>query len=101
MSGFGNPRYLCPECEQLLERLDASRDRSTAKEIYNELIKHISLSNADDPVVMKALDEIFAETKERIEAIENGTYVETEENDSDSAENEITPEEDDAEEKKD
>ncbi len=74
MGHFGNPRYLCAECEALIEKALKSHDTSASEEAMERLGKTVSESSADDTAVVEAVEEIFKSAKERNEKIKEGTY---------------------------
>ena len=74
MGGYGNPRYICFECEGDLDELTLSRDVSCISAAKDRISKKMTKSAIDDDVTFKALEEIFENAAQRRSAIEDGTY---------------------------
>ena len=87
MSGFGNPRYLCEECEKDLDDATLSREPETISEAIEKIGKKIQAANNDDALILKTVSEIIDGATERGEMIRNGVY--DFENDEQAPEEEI------------
>lgn len=73
MSGFGNARYICPECEELMDKATLGRDYDEIRSAISAIAERLSLNLADD-VAFDSLAEILDEAKERAEKIKQGEY---------------------------
>ena len=71
---LGNPRYLCPGCDALLDEVTSGTSYDSIKEAFDKLSDKIAGADSEDEVVKEALETIFAEAKDRAEAIRLGTY---------------------------
>lgn len=74
MGGFGNPRYICEECEKELDILTKGKTHEDIKNAAEKLSGKICANNIEDSLVMETIDSIFAEAKIRAEQIKNGEY---------------------------
>ena len=73
MSGFGNARYICPECEELMDTATLGKDYVQIKEAIDSLGERASIDAADG-VAFDAFTEIIGGAVERAEKIKNGEY---------------------------
>jgi hypothetical protein len=73
MSGYGTPRYLCPDCEADIELATTSTDYKEATGAMERLSTKATRSNPDKQT-FAALTEILASAAERARAIADGTY---------------------------
>ncbi len=74
MGHYGNPRFLCPECEALIEDALKSHDIKASEAAMKRLGNTVSANGADDDAVVDAVKEIFKTASERNEKIKEGTY---------------------------
>lgn len=74
MGHYGYPRFICAECEGLIETALKSRDTEAAEAAMARLGETVGNNSADDHAVLEAMENIFSEATARIEAIKNGTY---------------------------
>ena len=73
MSGFGNARYICPECEALMDTATLGEDYGQIKEAIEALGERAKIDVADS-VAFDTFAEILNEAAERAEKIKNGEY---------------------------
>ena len=71
---LGNPRYLCPECDSLLEEVTEGGSYDSIKAAFDKLSDKIAGADSEDEVVKEALENIFSEARDRAEEIRLGTY---------------------------
>lgn len=78
MSAYGNPRYICQECEELFDKATLG----TNFEEINEAMSKIGTTLADhdngDETVFECVSSILESAGERAEKIKNGSYDFTE-----------------------
>ena len=74
MGGYGNPRYLCTECAETIERMTAGVEYDEIRLATSRIGEKMTAANVDDPVVIRTVGELMAAAKERAEAIREGTY---------------------------
>ncbi len=89
MSGFGNPRHICPECENDLDEATLSKEPTVISEAIERIGKKIQAANNDDKLILETVSAIIENATERGEMIRNGVY---------DFENDETPEEEVSEE---
>lgn len=92
MSGFGNARFICPECSKLLDTVTLDTDYDKIISAMDSLGKRNALDPADSAAVT-ALTEILDGAKERAEKIKSGEYDFSLDTETDSDELEEIPEE--------
>ena len=73
MSGFGNARYICPECARLLDTATLDRDYENIKSAMDTLSERMEIDVTDTSAV-DAITEILGDAAERAEMIKNSTY---------------------------
>ena len=74
MGGFGNPKYICEDCEHDFDDIISGRDYETIKSAMASIGDKLSKNKIDDELVIETLDSIFDTAKERAEKIKDGTY---------------------------
>ena len=74
MSGFGNPRHICNECEKDLDNATLSKDPEIISEAIEKIGKKIRNANNDDELVLETVTGIIENATERGEMIKNGVY---------------------------
>ncbi len=74
VSGVGNKRYICDECEAMLESALKSRELDEIKEAVERIGKTMEASDVEDGVVIAEMNTILAAAKDRAERIEAGEY---------------------------
>ena len=73
MSGFGNARYICPECSALLDTATTDKDYENITAAISEIGERANLDVADTAAV-DAFTEILDSAKERAEKIKLDEY---------------------------
>ncbi len=74
MSGFGNPRLLCPSCEAEIEKAKFGREVSEIEDAMHSLANKLSMCDAYDTPVIDATNLILLSANERLEKIKAGEY---------------------------
>ena len=74
VSGYGNPRYLCEECEESYNVLINSIDRDELNSAVEKIYEHINRRGVDDDAVLNTTSEIIETAKARMESVKLGTY---------------------------
>lgn len=75
VGGFGNPKYLCEECDAELVELTDGVDFEKINLAMENIGKKLIDARNEDKLVHETLKEIKKEAKERIEKIKSGEYV--------------------------
>ncbi|MBE6635646.1 MAG: hypothetical protein E7617_05555 [Ruminococcaceae bacterium] len=83
MSGYGNPKQLCPECDGHIVTLTESLDATEIARSIEALGESLTKSDTDDVQVIAIVTDMLEDAKEKMDAIENGSYT-PEENEEDS-----------------
>ena len=68
------PRYICPECEALMDQALCERDVTLAREAIAALGARLAASDSDDAPVILAVTSHLDAAKVRANAIERGEY---------------------------
>ena len=74
MGGFGNPKYLCDECASDIDIAIGARDAEKIEEAMNRISKKLSVTGAENELVVETVKEIFTEAGERARQIKAGTF---------------------------
>lgn len=74
VSGYGNPRYLCGECEAEYDVLLNSIDRDELNSAVEVIYGHVNRRGIDDEAVLNTTEEIIEKAKARMESVKLGTY---------------------------
>ena len=74
MGGFGNPRYMCAECEADFEELTLSRDAVGIAAARDRIVDKMTKASVDDELTLSTVDEILKSAAQRRDAIVAGTY---------------------------
>ena len=74
MSGFGNPRYICDDCESDLDFATLSREPEVISEAIEKIGKKMQDANNDDKLILETVTGIIDAATERGEMIKNGIY---------------------------
>lgn len=101
LGGYGNPRYLCDNCADLMEKVMRGTDYSEIDAAMDELALKMEKADPDDTVVLNTVTAIFKKSAERAEQIKEGTYdFALDDMSDDEAPDEIPPELEETEEDK-
>ncbi|MBR2612755.1 MAG: hypothetical protein IKC72_06775 [Clostridia bacterium] len=68
------PRYICPECESLMDEAIGATDPIVARSAIARLGDLLASSDIDDGPVIHAVTSHLDQAKERAQQIEDGTY---------------------------
>ena len=68
------PRYMCPDCEALMDEAIGSTDIEKAREAIAKLGETLAASDSDDAPVILEVSAHLERSKKRAEQIEEGTY---------------------------
>ena len=102
MGGFGNPRYLCEECQGDFDELTLSKDTEAIRLAGERIGKKMAASGVDDKLTLKTVEEVMRTAGERKEQIEKGIYdfseEEAEQNCDDTVPEELLESEEESEE---
>ncbi len=74
MGGYGNPRYVCEECDKEMERMLLSRDTSEIGSAMKTLGDHLARIGCEDPAVIRTMEKMMSRATARAEEIAGGTY---------------------------
>lgn len=74
MSGYGNPKCVCSECEALIDAATESREPEKITEACKALGEALTRGNTGDEQIIQTVNEIIFTASERCEAIKEGTY---------------------------
>ena len=74
MSGYGNPKCVCSDCENLIEKATLSHIPEEINEACKELGKALTYGNTGDEQVIESVNEIIKDAKKRHDAIQSGSY---------------------------
>ena len=68
------PRYLCGECEGLLDTATRCHESEKIKEAMSRIGQTLAASNCEDNAVITTVNSILKQADERLGAIEDGSY---------------------------
>ena len=74
MGGYGNPKVLCDECAELIDKMTLSRDYDEITAAINGVAERMSAANIDDRVTVATMTEMFESSAKRAQSIKEGTY---------------------------
>ena len=74
MGGYGNPRYVCENCDAEIERMLYSQVPAEAQAAMKRLGDHLARIGCEDNAVIDTMQEMMRRAGERAAAIEKGTY---------------------------
>ena len=74
MSGFGNPRHICEECEKDLDEATLSREPEVISAAIERIGKKMQTANNDDGLILETVSGIIENATERGEMIKEGVY---------------------------
>ena len=73
MSGYGNARYICPECSSLLDVVTLGDNYDAIKSAMDEIGQKMAI-DVDDTAAVTAFSDIMGDAAIRAEKIKNGEY---------------------------
>lgn len=71
---LGNPRCLCPNCEKLFDTVTLGKSYEDITDACRQIGEIMTRCNADDETVLAEVNSIISSAMERAEAINDGTY---------------------------
>lgn len=74
IGGFGNPKYICEECDGDLAEATGAKDVDAVSAAIDRISKKMSLTDSGDGLVLKTVEDIMAEASSRALKIKEGTY---------------------------
>ena len=74
MGAYGNPKYICDDCAELIETITLGKDCDEISEAIESLTQRMSRANVDDRVTVATVTKILSESTERAQKIKEGTY---------------------------
>ena len=74
MGAYGSPKCVCEECEKNIEAATRSKDADAAADAIRKLGEALTVGNTGDPQIIETVNTILTEAAERAEAIKNGSY---------------------------
>lgn len=74
MSGYGNPKCVCEECEALIDAATTSREPDEITNACQSLGERLTEGNTGDEQIIVNVNEIIYNANERCNGIKNGTY---------------------------
>ena len=74
MGGYGNPRYVCENCDAEIERMLYSQVPAEAQAAMKQLGDHLARIGCEDNAVIDTMQEMMRRAGERAAAIEKGAY---------------------------
>lgn len=98
MSGYGNPKCACENCEALIDTAMTSREPEEISDACKSLGEALTSGNTGDEQVIEAVNDIIRTASERCAAIKDGTYDFALDDAADEDEFEITEELEESEE---
>ena len=74
MGAYGNPKLLCDECAQIVEKITLGTDYAEITDAMGALTAKMSAANVDDPVTVDTVTEMLVKSAKRAQKIKDGTY---------------------------
>ena len=74
MGAYGNPKYLCNGCSELLETATRGREYEKIVEAMDRISAELSAKNVDDKVTVTTVTELLADSAKRAKLIKDGNY---------------------------
>ncbi len=74
IGGFGNPKYICEECDGDFAEATGARDIEAISAAMDRISKKMASVDQSDKLVLKSVKDIMAEASSRAEQIKNGTF---------------------------
>lgn len=93
VGGYGNPKYICEECDGDFAEATGARDVEAIKSAMDRIGRKMSLSDPNDKLVLKTVEDIMAEASARAKKIQEGMYDFSAEEAEGSKEEQEIPEE--------
>ena len=94
IGGFGNPKYICEECDGDFTEATGAKDIEAIKAAMDRISKKITSIDQTDKLVLSTVGDIMEEASKRAKKIQDGTYdFSSETADESEAESDDIPEE--------
>lgn len=90
MSGYGNPKCVCSNCEAIIETATESHDPDEITEACKKLGEVLTRGNTCDEQVIVNVNEIISAANERCVAIRDGEYDFSNDEENEDGEFDIT-----------
>ncbi len=74
MGGYANPRYTCKACDGVLEKMLLSSQPEEAVEAMKTVGEHLSRIGCEDNAVIDTVEKMMHRAAERAQAIREGRY---------------------------
>ena len=74
MGGYGYPKCICDECAGTIDTMTQSREYDEIIEACKKLGENLTEGNTDDTQIIATVNEIIKNGSERAEAIKDGSY---------------------------
>lgn len=74
IGGFGNPKYICEECDVDFAEATGAKDLESIKAAMNRISKKMTSVGQADKLVLKSVGGIMEEAASRAKKIQEGTY---------------------------
>ena len=74
MGGYGNPRYVCEDCDKEIERMLLSKDTAEVASAMKILGDHLDRIGCEDTAVIRTMEKMMARATSRAQKISDGTY---------------------------
>lgn len=74
MGGYANPRYTCKDCDALFEKMLLSREPREAMEAMKTVGDHLARIGCEDNAVINVVEKMMKDAAKRAEAIRDGSY---------------------------
>ena len=98
MGGFGNPKYICDDCAEELDKVVRGKDYDEIMRSMAVISDKISRSSTDDQLTVDTVKSLFSDAKDRAEKIKSGEYdfsLDVESDDADDIPEELKETEED------
>lgn len=74
MGGYGNPRFVCEDCDKEIEKMLLSKEPSEVQAAMQTLAGHLERIGCEDNAVIATMEQMMARANERAVAIKEGRY---------------------------
>jgi len=74
MGGYGNPRYICNECDGDLQEATTAREIADIASAMDRISKKMKNCDPDDKLTLRTVDEVMTASRDRAEKIKSGEY---------------------------
>jgi hypothetical protein len=74
MGGYGNPRYVCENCDKEIECIMLARDAAAVALAMKTIGDHLDRIGCEDGAVIDTVEQMMARATERAKKISEGAY---------------------------